>query len=341
MIDHAARKLLLRSGLLIASITLGGLIAEASFRVLKAWLGRPPIYEYDEDLGWAPIPNISYAFAQESQNGEAYVAHYATNDIGFRLWGDPTSDRSRIFFVGDSFTQDENMSNEAAYYSQVARLLPAEVFAVGGGGYGTLQEVLMLERYWHDIAPTHVVIQFCSNDFANNHFEMEGFSVVRNQKNFRPYVVDGEVVFRTAGLYRFFYRHSMLFRFIDQRAQNLQYLRLNGYSSLDEKQARVLHYAAVEVTRDILQKAQKLGTDSVKWYMFNCEAASREWMDLAKETGFEPIASVAEAVEAAEMQGLSVRAPDGRHWNNLGHEIAGTVLAKYLEKELSEVGSES
>jgi hypothetical protein len=342
MTERAARTHLLGCGLVVVSIGLGGLLAEAAFRLLKASFGSPPIYEYDENLGWAPIPNLSYEFIGQAENGEAYDAHYATDHFGFRLWGDPASDRPRIFFVGDSFTQDHNMSNQAAYYAQVARRLPVEVFAVGGGGYSTLQEVLMLEKHWHAVAPTHVVIQFCSNDFGDNHFESGSLSIVRNQTHFRPYLIDGEIVFRTAPWYRFFYRHSMLFRFLDQRVQNLQYAALGGYSDPgDAQRIRAFHDAAVEVTREILRKGRKLGSDAVKWYMFNCAAATAAWLDLARDEGFEPIVGVAEAVEAAEAEGMSVRASDGGHWNNLGHEIAGRVLAAYLEKELSEVESGS
>jgi hypothetical protein len=205
------RNVLVGCGLLTAFVAFGGLLSEATFRVIKASFGSPPIYQYDEDLGWAPIPNVSYGFAEQTNNSEADVIQYTANHLGFRLWGNPAANRPRILFVGDSFTQDANMSDGAAYFSQVAETLPVEVFAIGGGGYGTLQEVLLLERYWDVIEPTHVVIQFCSNDYSNNHYDSETFSMVRNQKHFRPYLVDGEIMFRDGTLYKPLYRYSMLF----------------------------------------------------------------------------------------------------------------------------------
>jgi hypothetical protein len=337
MARRHTRKLLLGCGLFVTSIALVGLLAEGAFRVVKASFGGPSIYRYDEGLGWAPIPNFSHDFTQRARNGEPYVAHYSTNEFGFRLWGNPTSDRPRIFFVGDSFTQDAHMSNESAYFSQVARMLPAEVFAVGGGGYSTLQEMLMLDRYWRIIGPTHVVVQFCSNDFDNNHYDIETLSIVRNQKNFRPYLVKGDVLFRESSNYRFVSRSSMLFRFIDQRLQNFQYSWLGGYFSREDmEKVEALRDDAIDVTRQILNIMRDLGDEAVNWYMFNCEAANGEWIDLVKESGFLPIVGVAEAVAAAEAQGWSVRSVDGVHWNDLGHKIAGGVLAEYLENELSQ-----
>ena len=46
--------------------------------------------------------------------------------------------QSAYFFVGDSVTDDPNISDEDAYFGRVNELLDAEVLAIGGGGYGTL-----------------------------------------------------------------------------------------------------------------------------------------------------------------------------------------------------------
>ena len=335
---RAGRKLVVGCSLGMVSIALTGLLAEGAFRLAKAVFGRPSIYQHDARLGWVPISNVRYDFTLRAQNGEAYVVDYATNEFGFRLWGDPTSDRPRIAFIGDSFTQDPNMSNEFAYFSQVARALPVEVFAVGGGGYGTLQELLILDRYWTSIKPTHVVLQFCSNDVQNNHYGSEALSIVRAQKNFRPYFVDGQFLYRDAPYYRFFARHSSLFRFLDERLQNLQYSWFGGYSRpKDADRIAALRANAVTVTREILHMIKDLGREGVKWYMFSCSAANSEWINLAEATGFQPIRGVADAVAAAAAQQLSVHTADGAHWNDLGHEIAGQVISEHLEKELSPV----
>ena len=337
MTRRLARKLLFAVGVFAASIVLAALTAELALRAKRGLgFGEPTIYRQDAELGWSPIPDFRHDFRRVTRNGEAYVAHYETNRYGFRHWGDPGSGRPRILFVGDSYTQDANMSNDAAYYAQVARALPVEVFAIGGGGYGTLQEVLLLEKYWPVVEPTHVVIQFCDNDPANNDYETESLTIVRNQKNFRPYLVHGRVVFRSAPVYRFLFEHSLLFRNLDQRLQNLQHSRFGGYSRPDdEPRIRALDRSRIDVTREILQRARSIGGDTVRWYMFNCRSASGEWVELAREAGFEPIVGVAEAVEAAESRGAPVRTADGAHWNELAHEIGGKALAEYLGAALS------
>ena len=48
-----------------------------------------------------------------------------------------------------------------------------EVFAYGAGGYGTLQEYLILDEVVDHIRPTMLLWQFCSNDFINNDHALE------------------------------------------------------------------------------------------------------------------------------------------------------------------------
>ena len=38
----------------------------------------------------------------------------------------------------------------------------------GGGGYGTLQQYLLLKKYFNKINPDIIIHQFCENDFEIN-----------------------------------------------------------------------------------------------------------------------------------------------------------------------------
>jgi len=57
------------------------------------------------------------------------------------------------------------VSDEDTYYAIIKRKLDAEVFAYGAGGFGTLQEYMILDRYVDMIHPSLILWQFCLNDF--------------------------------------------------------------------------------------------------------------------------------------------------------------------------------
>jgi len=78
--------------------------------------------------------------------GNRYKVDFDTNQFGFREWGD-LSAPSRILIVGDSFTGDPLTSDDKAYFGVIKEELGIAVFAIGGGGYGTLQESLLIGRF--------------------------------------------------------------------------------------------------------------------------------------------------------------------------------------------------
>lgn len=166
------------------------------------------LYRFDEVLGWAPKSDFSYDRMRTDVAGNAHRVRLTTDEHGFRLWGDPDNEKPRILFIGDSVTGDPNMSDEDAYFGRVSELVDAEVFAIGGG-YGTLQQLMVLREYADTIKPDLFVLQFCTNDFSNNSLYLESPSIVRNQKNLRPYLDGDEIVYRLPSWhwYRILYRY--------------------------------------------------------------------------------------------------------------------------------------
>ena len=117
------------------------------FRTSKA------MYRYDARFGWAPKRNFTYSELHADASGETYLVNLTTTEHGFRAWGKPNSAKIKILFIGDSYTGDPNVSDEDAYFEQVKKRLDVEVFAVGAGGYGTLQEFMLLDDYVDMIDP--------------------------------------------------------------------------------------------------------------------------------------------------------------------------------------------
>lgn len=86
----------------------------------------------------------------------------------------------RVLLLGDSFVEAVQVAAEHTAAVQLERLLnadgrgPAEVINAGVGGYGTGQELLLLEQEGAKYQPDVVVLVFYTgNDVANNNYRLE------------------------------------------------------------------------------------------------------------------------------------------------------------------------
>jgi len=117
--------------------------------------------------------------------------------------------------------QAMEVSDDKAYFSLLGESLDAEIFALGTGGYGTLQSYLMLRNWIDTIQPDAVILQFCTNDFINNHYELEKNSIYNNNGLKRPYWIDGEIVRKLprkmASIRHFANKHSRFLYYIFSR----------------------------------------------------------------------------------------------------------------------------
>ena len=195
---------------------------------------KPSIYKNNLELGWQLRPNLQRNFVQHDLNGNEYSVDFSTNSDGVRTFGSNTNAPNRILVLGDSFTGEPTASNNKMWFAEMARTLAKQsntsldqfyVWAAGAGGYGTYQNFLLLKRILATIKPTLVVLQFCANDFSNNHFEWESLGIVRNQSMRRPYAnaSDLNTPFYDqsflAKLFRSFLGESKVFNTIDGLVQ--------------------------------------------------------------------------------------------------------------------------
>ena len=167
----------------------------------------------DNELGWKSLPNINYkhtlpVYGEIASSSAKY---------GFRVFGDPDTSKVKIFVIGDSFTQGGGtVSDGNVYYDYLKeRNDNIEIFAYGCGGYGSLQEYMILNRYFDRIKPDIVLWQFSPNDIINNSFELEASAGANNNRMRRPYYKNGQVVWlypHPSWIYRNILRHSYFIR---------------------------------------------------------------------------------------------------------------------------------
>ena len=116
---------------------------------------------------------------------------------GFKRWPTDPGDKPRVLIIGDSFTQMTYVSNGEEWYAYLERAFPDIAFYVfGAGGYGTLQEYMVMDDHIDTIKPDAIIWQFCSNDYSNNDYELDYKEYPLNNHATRPYWENGAVVYR-------------------------------------------------------------------------------------------------------------------------------------------------
>lgn len=158
---------------------------------LRAYGYSAPIFRrVDARLGWTLHPSL------EGHNYLENVNYVRLNSAGFhdvehRLEKLPGV--LRVAIVGDSFTQATEVPLQAHFGRQLERWLSphnAEVLSFGVVGYGTAQELLLLEQTVLPYRPDVVVLMmYLGNDVSDNHHRL-----AESLNDSRPYfgLEDGE-----------------------------------------------------------------------------------------------------------------------------------------------------
>ncbi|HXT68966.1 MAG TPA: SGNH/GDSL hydrolase family protein [Vicinamibacterales bacterium] len=288
-------------------------------------------------IGWRPRAN---ATVERDLPAFGHVRYQTTRD-GFRIYGDPASPKRKVLVVGDSFTEGEHLSTGETYYELLAAMRPdLELFAIGGGGYGTLQEFMLVDEFVDGIKPWLVIVQMHPNDLINNSHALESRSTTDNNQLTRPYWENGRVVPKFpenpgwGPLYNLA-RHSYLLRLVNV---NLTFLRAKSVGSIEQfarpDDPDVLQ--AVATTVELLQMIQKRAGVPVAVFSARPDKAFSFWSvsDVCRRAGVEFIPGVGEAVEAAHAAGEKVTGlPLDAHWNRRGNEIAAGVINAWLKRE--------
>ena len=313
------------------------------FQGLPRIVGNLSPISIDPQLGWRPTPNYRFDGTRQAADGTKYAVRISQDPNGFRIFGDPKSGRPRVFIVGDSFTHAVEVSNDKTYYAHLQDERGVEVFAYGGGGYGSLQEFMVLDQFYDLIKPDLIIWQYSTNDLVNNLPELETASTINNNGLVRPYWVGGRVVHVLPK------SHATKLREVSLRYCRLCYMVLNR---MDRLQARFslqtvetetspgepgqdLFRQAADVTDQIMAKVRtRAGSTPIVAFIVGAGYPyGPEYVEALTQISRRHdirLMDVERPVLAAERSGTSVRAGDGSHWNETGHRIAGQALSRSL-----------
>ena len=309
--------------------------------LLESPSGRVGPIVLDPRLGWRATDWYAQDLTERTSGGVVYAVHRSQGWHGFRQYGNVESRKPRLLVIGDSFTHATAVSDERTYHAQLKRELGMEVFAYGAGGYGTLQEYLILDEVFDVVQPTVLLWQFCNNDFINNDHALELASTVNNNGWIRPYWEQGQIVLRSpkpsgVQMREWISRHSRFLYFIVSRLDRLRARAARETIELAIQREGASHPGfarAVQTTDELMGKVRaRVGTIPI--HAFSCEKQepyNSAFARIAQRYNIHYWADVPEAVGEALSAGEDVLASDG-HWNVRGHALIASRLAAHLAR---------
>jgi hypothetical protein len=304
----------------------------------------------DDRLGWRATRNYRFEGRKRNSDDTEYEATISQDENGFRMYGTGSTGKPRMLVIGDSFTQAVEASDDKTYYAIVRDLLGVEVFAYGGGGYGTLQELMILDSHLDAIRPDIILWQFSTNDLVNNSPELEMAIPSKNNGMTRPYWVGDRVQYilpsrGTTAIRRFSLNYCRVCYRILHRLDRLRAASDSRTADTQTSTGEPLHRAFLDAVRttDVLVGKMRDRAGAIPIVAFIVSTGhpddpeyERALIEIAHRHGVIVLDDVTSAVAAARESGAVVTADDQVHWNEAGHQIAGRVIAAEL-RDLSAI----
>ena len=309
------------------------------FIEIYAQIFRPSVNINDEKLGWKLKKNFTFTFKEKDFYDESYEVIFKTDSNGLRPFGNLSKNSKKILILGDSFSNDPYSSNEKMWYAILANQLEKNsTFKFGGwsggaGGYGTLQQLLFLDEIMKKIKPDIFILQFCSNDFMNNHQNLELKKGAIGQYSRRPYIDQKNlnvINFNNGFLHKIlrtnYFGDSKVLNKIIFLYSNFKY---NKIGTKIDKNTKKFEDQSIIITEKILEKIGKK-LEYLKPIMVNCSSKkigpNQYWEEIGLKAGFVVISDPSDKIELIS-KNEKIYFRDGGHFNTLGNKIYGQALA--------------
>jgi hypothetical protein len=310
----------------------------------------PPVYQATQ-LGWdCPVDTAREHYVEDTP-GRFRTVTVSYTPESFRRWPARRQGRLTGLVIGDSFTEMNWVNDGEEWFAVLERdLSPVDWYVFGCGGYGSLQEYLMLDRHIDDIRPDFVVWQFCRNDYENNLYDLDRTTYPYNNHAVRPYLEGGDIVYRLplplASLRNLSFSADRLLAIYDRRVWKQAIRNLDDYlvrkarreaqsSSAEQREAVALQTRATQTTARIMAMVrQRVGDAPI--FLFNaCGPLTERELEICRQDGLKCVEGVSEYVDAGGTDGLPVKIVNNGHWNRRGNQLAGEYLQRRLRQGLS------
>lgn len=332
---------------LLAGIVVIGLL-EAGVRGFAS----ESVIEPDPHLGWRVKRDYDVVLTQTSSRGRSYEVQFTTNGMGFRTYATPGADPLRVLVLGDSFTMDPSASNEDMWFARFADEAtealkrPVSVFALGAGGYGTLQELLVARSAMLEDVNLFL-LQVCDNDLFENNKVFNTDILPVGSLVGRPFLAPGDVnaivydesiqarvarwgvTWSRLGtkLLGVYVAHRAQIAFDQAGTERLDWLVANLLAQDMERGGDRWASGSFAVTEALLEQIRDLYPDDVPALALSCQVTAPwladRWEGMVLGAGFQGLLWPAKDVWSAAEEGVDVLLADGYHWSDQGNDVFG------------------
>jgi hypothetical protein len=322
--------------LLVVSSLLALIVGDVCFNLVFGSVYQPTKY------GWTPLENHTTLHTVQDQPGQFRTVENRYFKAGFKRWGNINSPHTKVFILGDSLTEMVQVSNGEEWYAYLEKDFDTvEWFVYGAGGYGSLQEYMVLNDYIDQINPNLILWQFTSNDYIDNSYVWDRKYYPYNNFGVRPYLEHGEIVYRLPMPFPFLRKYSkvadLLLSIYDgkmkERARAIPRTLIHSDkifdtdSPLTEQEKNELYRVTLEILRMARERAR-----GIPFFLFHHSGSQRDDREqsLCVEAGMTCIPGVAEHLERQKADGVTIGVVDDGHWNKVGNRYVGEYLVQFL-----------
>ena len=326
--------------LLLFSLVISATILDTSLR-----LALGSIYQATE-FGWRIGSDDVTQQTVEDTLGDYRTVTVQYFEHDFKRWPNLHEESKTVLIIGDSFTHMYWVSNGEEWYAFLEKEFTDTEFVVfGGGGYGPLQEFLVLDKYIDEIKPDTIIWQFCdNNDYSDSFYELDKETYPHNNFVVRPYLENGEINYKLPLPFAFLRRVSFVAdrllaaydRHIRQELKSespeqKQVRRRKQW--LDEQEMQTLFNEAFEKTLQIMTKVRRR-VKATPIFLFNaCGPISEHERRICELANLLCIEGLSEHVSQIEGYGGQLRIINDGHWNKEGNEVVGKWLVEFFKSQ--------
>ena len=318
-------------------------------------------FQPDSALGFRIKANLD-KYEITWMNGSV-SARYDIDEYGFRNKNRDYS-KTRLWFVGDSFTYGEWIERDKTFYGLIETRLNRPVISLGVPAYGFMQYWLLIDRFLNAYQPELVAVCIFANDLMHpltkseleDYYRLEGWDKYESfpfYKRLFSYNLIKESLRFVAGLSSVPSDEQGAPREIGQgeAGNGLTLFRYRGASRFYVSDS--LFVNAENVLVRIIEKCQLRNTKPILFLFPSKESTYKD--DYRRlfpgdylrneEEGYKRICTLAEKKgipcidltprfrhDGGQKTLYSEKDP---HWNELGHRVAADEMLKYIENELS------
>ena len=312
---------------------------------LEKILNKNSLHSESLDLGWALNPNVEIKLIQKNLEEDRYEVKFKSSTVvGFREYGKLDSNKKKILLFGDSLTVGPHSSNGKMYYDVIKNELiknkiDLEWFVMGGGGYSTVQQLLLFKKHFKIIKPEIILHQFCVNDFFDNSYNINKLYTAHDQFYRRPFYRNGDYFKNEsykAKIYRFLFKHSFIFKKIDQI---YIFKKFKKYGRLTKDISKKDINESIENTKQMFNEIKNLINSNIIYMSINCANENKfnldkVWKQIIYNIEGHPIDSPSNYLKLAKKQMPFLFHEDGGHLSEAGNKIYGELISKEILKIL-------